>query len=39
MNKNKQAKHLYAAYKRLTSEVKTYTQPESEGLEKDVACK
>ena len=39
MNKNKQAKHLYGAYKRHTSEVKTYTQTESEGLEKDAACK
>ena len=29
--------HLYAAYKRLISELKTQT--ESEGMDKDISCK
>ena len=31
--------HLYAAYKRLISELKTHTQTEGEGLGKDISCK
>lgn len=37
-NKNKNKTHVYAAYKRLTAELR-HTQTESEGMEKDIPQK
>ena len=37
---NKKSKtYIYAAYKRHSSEVKTHTQAEREGMKKDIPCK
>ena len=39
LNRYKNKNHIYAVYKRPTSDLGTHIQTESEGMEKDMPCK